>query len=579
MMDMSRADRLATGNQAGASEQSTGWDAVQWRHWLEERLRRRMATFRNEPEEMVEAFERERASIDQYRGREVLELLQNADDAGVGFGRNKALIRAWPEGLCVANTGVPFSAAGVDSLVVSNLSPKKIDRSRYIGNRGLGFRAVLAWSKSPLILSGNLALTFSASLTASSVKCLIQESELARTKLREHQRMSGETPAPLLSFPVLLDAGAARDLDTSSRWHTMRKRAAELRKAYDTVVALPFADEGAAEQGVEELKNLRPELLLFLQNLTEIAIETSEGRTVWHAQRKGDWVTVAIQPGEHPSKRWRIATRTGAIPDDLLTASQRQTPAYEIRIALCDERSEPGFLYNYFPSNVRFPYPVVAHATMELTDNRQNLLETAPNRYLAERLADALAEVAEQSADPTHPWRATDTIRSRGSGQDPVLEKLGFVGALQRAARKRRIVPRRDGSFGCADESKAISVDVEGWLPLRGFGDVALWTDDHWVRQALDWLGVGKLSADEFRNRVQEIAGSLALDERAALLAGVLRNRQSHLFSKVSPPAILVDESGSPIDSETTAYLPPLSGAAFQLPAWMPTRFLSAPPC
>lgn len=564
-----------TGNKVNDAGQSTKWDADQWRHWLAGRLGRRLGTFRNEPEEMIAAFERERSSIDQYRGREILELLQNADDAGVGYGLNRALIRFWPEGLCVANSGVPFSAAGVDSLIISNLSPKKLDRSRYIGNRGLGFRSVLAWSKCPLILSGNLQLAFLASLAASSLKRLMEESELAREKVEERKRTGDEMPVPLLSFPMVLDAETALDLGRNDRWYIMWERAAELRSAYDTVVALSFVDSSAAEQAIEELKGLKPELLLFLQNLTEIAIETPDGRIVWHADRDCDWVTVTAEPEGQPAKRWRIIRKMGTIPEELLTAGQRQTPAYEIRIALCDERMEPGFLYNYFPSNVRFPYPVVAHATMELTDNRQNLLETAPNRYLAEKLAEALAEVAERSSDLAHPWRAMEIIASRGTGHDPVLEKLGFIDALQQAARKKIIVPRRDGSFGTADESKVVPVNVEGWLPVRGFGDVVLWTEDYSVRQAMNWLGIGKLSVDQFRDRVKEIAGSLTLDERAALLAGMVRNRQSPFVPKPSPPALLVDESGAPIDSGTTVYLPPLSGATFELPAWLPMRFLS----
>lgn len=575
MMDMPRAGLPTTESKVNDAVQSTKWDTDQWRKWLAERLGRRLGTFRNEPEEMIAAFERERASIDQYRGREVLELLQNADDAGVGYGRNRALIRFWPEGLCVANSGVPFSAAGVGSLIISNLSPKKLDRSRYIGNRGLGFRSVLAWSTCPLILSGNLHLAFSASLAEASLRRLTEESGEVRGKVEERKQTGDEMPVPLLSFPTVLDADTVRDLGKDDSWRIMWGRAAELRKVYDTVVALPFADPGVAEQAVEELRSLKPELLLFLQNLTEITIETLDGRIVWRADRDRDWVTVTAEPEGQPAKRWRIIRKTGTIPEELLTASQRQTPAYEIRIALCEEKMGPGFLYNYFPSNVRFPYPVVAHATMELTDNRQNLLETPLNRYLAERLAEALAEVAEQSADPSHPWRVMEILASRGTGHDPVLEKLGFVDTLQKAAKKRRVLPTRDGRLVCPDESRQVPVDIEGWLPLRGFRDVVLWTEDYGMKQALDWLGVRELSADEFRDRVKEVAGSLTLDERAALLAGVVHNKQLGFVSGASRLAILVDESGASIDSATTVYLPPLSGTAFKLPAWMPMRFLS----
>lgn len=574
-MDMPRAKLPTTESKVNDAVQSTKWDTDQWRKWLTKRLGRRLGTFHNEPEEMIAAFERERASIDQYRGREVLELLQNADDAGVGYGRNRALIRFWPEGLCVANSGVPFSAAGVGSLIISHLSPKKLDRSRYIGNRGLGFRSVLAWSTCPLILSGNLHLAFSASLAASSLKRLTDESDEVRRKVEERKQTGDEMPVPLLSFPAVLDAGTMRDPGKDDRWSIMWERAAQLRRAYDTVVALPFADSGAAELALEELRSLSPELLLFLQNLTEIAIETPEKRSVWHASRDGEWVTVTAEPEGQPARRWRIVQKKGTIPESLLTAGLKQTPGYEIRLALCDEKTEPGFLYNYFPSNVRFPYPVVAHATMELTDNRQNLLETQPNRYLAERLAEALAEVAEQSADPSHPWRAMEILASRGTGHDPVLEKLGFVDALQRAAKNRRIVPTRDSRLVRPDEARHVPVDVEGWLPLRGFGDVVPWTEEYDVKEALKWLGVREQSADEFLNRVQDITGSLTLDERAALLAGVVRNRQHEFVAKAPCSALLVDESRAPIESEMEVYLPPLSGAAFDLPAWVPMRFLS----
>ena len=64
-------------------DKSIYWNASEWKQWLEERLIRRMNTFKNEPEEMIASYERERSSIENYRGREILELIQNADDEGI----------------------------------------------------------------------------------------------------------------------------------------------------------------------------------------------------------------------------------------------------------------------------------------------------------------------------------------------------------------------------------------------------------------------------------------------------------------------------------------------------------------
>lgn len=561
--------KLETGSE------STKWSAEQWRAWLTKRLERRLATFRNEPEEMIGAFERERANIDSYRGREILELVQNADDAGVGYGHNAVLVRWWPEGVCVANTGVPFSAAGVDSLIVSNVSPKKLDRSRYIGNRGLGFRSVLAWTGCPFVLSGTLRLGFSSSLAAASLKGLTEENEPVRQKVDEWKRSGHEVPIPVLSCPALIASDDLPEFAKGQAWRLMWERARDLRKRYDTVVALPFTEPRAAEQALKQLEGLEAELVLFLQYVQQITIETPDTTTVWGAVRQQESVTITPESDGSQPALWKIFRRTGLIPEDLLTPGQRGTSAFEIRIGVREGAIGPHFLYSYFPTRVRFPYPVVAHATMELTPNRQNLVETEANRYLAEKLAEAMAEVAEQSVGPDRPWCALKLVASEALSLDPVLEALGFRHALLEAARSKKIIPRRDGTFVSSVSVQRLPVDTESWLPLRQFEDVVLPTDEYRLGNALEWLQVGELSAEQFRERVEKVSPSLTLDERAALAAGMARHRKHEFVPKDPPPALLIDGSGAALDPATVAYFPPLSRVPFDLPAWMAIKLVS----
>jgi hypothetical protein len=121
------------------------------------------------------------------------------------YGLNKAIVRCWPEGLCVANTGVPFSGAGVESLLISNLSPKKLDRSRHIGNRGLGFRSILAWTNSPFILSGNLRLAFSPILVSRQLEHAMQKGADLRARVLEWRDNGDQTPMPILACPAVLN--------------------------------------------------------------------------------------------------------------------------------------------------------------------------------------------------------------------------------------------------------------------------------------------------------------------------------------------------------------------------------------
>jgi hypothetical protein len=217
--------------------------------------------------------------MDDYRGREVLELLQNADDAGVDYGLNKAIVRCWPEGLCVANTGVPFSGAGVESLLISNLSPKKLDRSRHIGNRGLDFRSILAWTNSPFILSGNFRLAFSPMLVSRQLEHVMQKSADLRARVQEWRENGDQTPMPILACPsVLNEQGEDPGFQTIKPVQTMWAHACELWKEYDTVVAIPFTESHAPKRLQEQLEVLNGELLLFLNHLEEFAVNVKAMR-------------------------------------------------------------------------------------------------------------------------------------------------------------------------------------------------------------------------------------------------------------------------------------------------------------
>ena len=60
----------------------TCWSVHEWQMWLAERVARREQMYALEPAELTSAFDREQDYAKDYSGRELLELLQNADDAG-----------------------------------------------------------------------------------------------------------------------------------------------------------------------------------------------------------------------------------------------------------------------------------------------------------------------------------------------------------------------------------------------------------------------------------------------------------------------------------------------------------------
>ncbi|MBK6834258.1 MAG: ATP-binding protein [Bacteroidetes bacterium] len=108
-------------------------------------------------ENLISLYEGEKGINNDYKGRQLLELIQNADDAESSI--IKIIIDTKESKLQIINEGIPFSFGGFQSLMVPNLSTKR--KKKYIGNKGLGFRSILNWSKKVTISSGGCVVSFS----------------------------------------------------------------------------------------------------------------------------------------------------------------------------------------------------------------------------------------------------------------------------------------------------------------------------------------------------------------------------------------------------------------------------------
>ena len=121
-----------------------------------EKIRRK---YLDSAEEIVSGYNRECTLSKDYAGRQMFELLQNADDESAGS-TGKVLITFDGKTLSVSNTGEPFSFRGVKSLLYPNASPKKIHANK-IGCKGLGFRSILTWANSVTVASKDFTIQFS----------------------------------------------------------------------------------------------------------------------------------------------------------------------------------------------------------------------------------------------------------------------------------------------------------------------------------------------------------------------------------------------------------------------------------
>lgn len=74
------------------------------------------------PSNLIRDYRSEQATSNDYEGREILELLQNAADQAKEAGIDgRVVIELLPEGIVIANNGNAFSIGGVRSLQNAHL--------------------------------------------------------------------------------------------------------------------------------------------------------------------------------------------------------------------------------------------------------------------------------------------------------------------------------------------------------------------------------------------------------------------------------------------------------------------------
>lgn len=129
---------------------------------LDHIIEQNLAVYRHAPSRLQEDVSQEALVADDYRGRLVYELLQNADDAMTGRSSHddRVTFIVTDDALWVANTGRPLDEDDVQGICGLGASPKMTSGGRCrasIGHKGLGFKSVLEITLEPAAYSEEFA--------------------------------------------------------------------------------------------------------------------------------------------------------------------------------------------------------------------------------------------------------------------------------------------------------------------------------------------------------------------------------------------------------------------------------------
>lgn len=324
------------------------------------------------PKNLIGLNNIEKQTNQGYDGRQLLELFQNCEDEGatkvrIHLSTKKQLLK-------ISNDGdKPFSVKGYDSIFYPGLSSKV--SSDYIGNKGLGFRSIINWADKISILSNDFKVIFDDSLKKNILLNKIGYTEKELAEIRKERKLNKDVyPLPLLNCCKIKDVNKKLEYTTTI--------SIEYKAEYEDSIKL-------------QLKSISEKTLLFLKNIETIEIKGDFLKKNISVTRKK--ITENRFEINHKGNIYHVISSDGIVDDNLIEDKDSSEPKrYSVKIAYNDDLSfSDKVLYNYFKTQIPFELPFVAHASLELDQNRNHSTKSKVNPFVLDKLFQLHLELVE----------------------------------------------------------------------------------------------------------------------------------------------------------------------------------------
>lgn len=342
------------------------------------------------PDEIIRDYIKENETKDDYEGREILELIQNAvDEVDEG---GKIFIGLENDILTVSNTGTPFDFLGVKSLMKSNLSNKRLNKNT-IGQKGLGFRSLLNWSEEISIFSGDLSIRFS---------------ETFRKRYFEASNIKEQTA--ILVAPEIIG-----NID---------------KNGYDTVIIIKISNESIIEEVKRQLDSIDKYTLLFLNKVNEFVVNNGTKEIKFKRVSYENIVTIYEDKKEYIFETY---SKNGMI----------NGKNFEIVIAHDNNIiKKENKLYSFFETNINFPIKWKCHATFDLDTNRNGIKKNDDNLNILSELVAFICEKAGEIENSQNMYEGFDSVIKAGDFPASLTIKgIDFNDTYQEFFEKTKVLP------------------------------------------------------------------------------------------------------------------------------------------
>lgn len=447
-------------------------------------------TYNDNPSIMLSGYGQENQTVADYNGRQILELMQNGDDAQsdiiyIELDTQNHL-------LGVANNGIAFSLEGVESLMYTGLSSK--NKVEFIGNKGLGFRSILNWVHQVSILTEEVSFRFSKNYSERYFDKYIAVNELVKERIQkeiETKKLTvGEKPIAALAFPEILSV----QLDD-----------------FVTKVVLDCREEMSKIE--EQIDTIREETLLFLPHIKKIMVVKDGEKTVELIKTLDNEHEIIIN-----DTKWNCYRSEEQLYDNKVK--------FKYAIAWKENWDLKGMFFNYFPTDVTTDLPCIIHATFDLTNNRKEINDNAQNTFILHEIVNALGIIAEKHLKASPPdWHAYQFLTPNHTDSRKVLK--AFYENIRAKRESIACYPSLDGHYVTKEEAVYHGDAFSTWVEENEFGKYF----PGLLKKPFEKMHFNRrYTVESFSELVQKLNLSLDLPQRVALI-GILANKENGYFN------------------------------------------------
>ncbi len=490
--------------------------------------------------EMVAEYQRELETIKGYNGRQILELLQNCDDQSAK--EVKITVDTNNNLFSVENDGISFSLEGYRSLFIANLS-SKVDKQKYIGNKGLGFRSIINWSNQLEIISNNISLTYSNKLTNDFFNDTFDDQ--VRSKIRsEFNKGQKEVPVALLSLPNVIEFGV-HDFATKIQINYKKNEEYHI---------------------LDQLNVIDTDSLLFLNNIRKIKIEIdNEVKEYAKTAEESDEINnIIITKKTINNVNWKVYALEGKIDQDFIESEDDKETNFQIKIAIADNFIKPNpYLFSFFSTNIKFDQEYILHATFELDSTRNQIVNSEKNKFLLKKIVEFTIQVAKLHSQNEVNYNALRILNYKHRAD--VLDKYGYYDLIDKALDNEPIYPCLDNTYKAKDEilyvdnllsSILLNNELVDEMPYHLIPTNSVEIKDILLKQKVDRDLLLLTDLQEFVNNIS--LAKLSINDRVNFIEIVLKNlKEFNKNKKEFKFNILIDKDQNVVDTTEDIYTIP----------------------